>query len=539
MGTNFAAPFELLRPVESDPLKYATQYANLAALAQMRQYRQQEMANQQQEMLLRQTEVQQKQDQIAQLHAINQAYTGAFKPDQNGVPQLDRGALTDALTKSGHGNAIPGILEAWEKYDQTHAELQTKHAELAKQQTDHAGTIGQLLKTSNYDPHLALTLIQDGAHKGTIDDTQGQQMVNEITSRLAQDPTGESARAWLQPITEQMIQNSPTQQALAKTAQELKTSQAAEKEATTRTAGLETANQLKAFELKTIQEAAQNPQKGSEAIDTIFPPHKYGELNTKFKAAYNSAGQGMADVNQIATAKQAVVKMALDAAKEYAPETIKAAADKAAAEAKARAPIDVTTGIATAVGKEKALAALAPAAFSGIVDTTARNDAIKDQSKAAGEHAKATAEAQQLEDFIAAARSGNQAAMANIPLATVRSLVNRVNRQELEAQGGQSYARRVQDYADKGITGKVSEDTLKDFAGLAQIARSKADAAYAGVADNINALGGNVPRTPPRAQAPAQSKGQNPNPNGYTKGHIYGGLTYLGGDPNNRASWKQ
>jgi hypothetical protein len=31
----------------------------------------------------------------------------------------------------------------------------------------------------------------------------------------------------------------------------------------------------------------------------------------------------------------------------------------------------------------------------------------------------------------------------------------------------------------------------------------------------------------------------NPNPNGYVKGHVYGGLTYLGGDPNNQASWKK
>lgn len=31
----------------------------------------------------------------------------------------------------------------------------------------------------------------------------------------------------------------------------------------------------------------------------------------------------------------------------------------------------------------------------------------------------------------------------------------------------------------------------------------------------------------------------NPNPNGYVAGHVYGGMTFLGGDPNNKASWKQ
>ena len=32
---------------------------------------------------------------------------------------------------------------------------------------------------------------------------------------------------------------------------------------------------------------------------------------------------------------------------------------------------------------------------------------------------------------------------------------------------------------------------------------------------------------------------QNPNPNGYVIGHVYGGLTYLGGNPNDQASWKK
>lgn len=47
----------------------------------------------------------------------------------------------------------------------------------------------------------------------------------------------------------------------------------------------------------------------------------------------------------------------------------------------------------------------------------------------------------------------------------------------------------------------------------------------------------------PIAAAPQQQGGgqptTNPNPNGYVKSHVYGGLTYLGGDPNNAASWKK
>jgi hypothetical protein len=41
------------------------------------------------------------------------------------------------------------------------------------------------------------------------------------------------------------------------------------------------------------------------------------------------------------------------------------------------------------------------------------------------------------------------------------------------------------------------------------------------------------------APQPGAGRGGNPNPNGYVKGHVYGGLTYLGGDPSQPSSWKQ
>lgn len=41
-------------------------------------------------------------------------------------------------------------------------------------------------------------------------------------------------------------------------------------------------------------------------------------------------------------------------------------------------------------------------------------------------------------------------------------------------------------------------------------------------------------------QPPASGAGvANPNPNGYVAGHVYGGMTYLGGDPNSATSWKK
>lgn len=52
-------------------------------------------------------------------------------------------------------------------------------------------------------------------------------------------------------------------------------------------------------------------------------------------------------------------------------------------------------------------------------------------------------------------------------------------------------------------------------------------------------LGGGQ-HAPQQTPAPQQNQPQaNPNPNGYVVGHVYGGLTYLGPDPNNPASWKK
>lgn len=180
----------------------------------------------------------------------------------------------------------------------------------------------------------------------------------------------------------------------------------------------------------------------------------------------------------------------------HSPEAIAAEIKKAVDVKRAEAPIETQTAINTDMGKRTAEAKLAPPGFQGILDTATRNKAIADQIKASDEHAKAAGEAQQMEEYVKAARSGNQAAAANVPITTLRAIVNRVNRQELEAQGGQSFARKFTDWAAKGFEGKPSDLTLNDYAALGQIAQSKADTVYAGVADNINALGGQIPRTP-------------------------------------------
>ena len=89
MGSiNFAAPFALLKPVDVDPTRYASEYANLAALAQQRQYRQQEMASQAQQMQLNAVKLEEMQqglqDQRTMQTLIPSMKTDPQFQDQNG-----------------------------------------------------------------------------------------------------------------------------------------------------------------------------------------------------------------------------------------------------------------------------------------------------------------------------------------------------------------------------------------------------------------------------------------------------------------------
>lgn len=54
-------------------------------------------------------------------------------------------------------------------------------------------------------------------------------------------------------------------------------------------------------------------------------------------------------------------------------------------------------------------------------------------------------------------------------------------------------------------------------------------------------VAGSAPHAPEALHVAAPQVGakQNPNPSGYVQGHVYGGLTYLGGDPNSPGSWKK
>jgi|SRR5215471_1249415 len=510
MGANFAAPFALLRPVEVDPLKYEEQYANLANLAQLRQYRQQEMAASQQMMQMNAVKLQEAQQGLQDQQTLQtlipqmrndpqyQAADGTLDWENKVLP-----ALQGKISQPYYDTLEQNIL----KNHQTHLTIKKDQADLDQKAQDLAQKQEDLrIRVNDAVANGAIDWRERGSKPEELEGLfqhwedlypEAKRPLEDARQHIAANPNmavgimaglernlsvgGQTARAGLK---------EKGAETLAKQAQTAKDQAQAD---------------LDQLKVNAAKQFASDPQSSLDSIDRMFPN------NPEAANVHKIRFQGAMQRGDFDDAKKALEEAGADATKrlqETDPTIMLARAKQAELEARLKGPIEISTGIATAVGREQALAAQAPVGYRGIIDTATRNKAIAEGFKANDEYAKASSEAQQLQDYINAVRSGNQVAMANVPIAVVRSLVNRVNRQELEAQGGQSWARRITDTADKGITGKPSEDTLKDFEGLVQISRNKANTVYAGVADGINAVGGNIPRTPPRQAAPSTPSAQ-------------------------------
>jgi hypothetical protein len=194
-------------PQVEDMTTAAARGLTLANSMQERQLRQLQMQGVQQEN-------QQRQMQLDQTRALNQAYQGALSVDADGKPTIDRGKLTNALSMNGHGSAIPGILKSLNEYDQSNATLLKTRGELADQETLHAGELGAAVRQAGYDPRLFLTLGSDAVRQGHVPAVTVKPMFDQLQQALAQDPTGESAKALSKQFTDQLIAQSPKQREL-------------------------------------------------------------------------------------------------------------------------------------------------------------------------------------------------------------------------------------------------------------------------------------------------------------------------------------
>lgn len=227
-------------------------------------------------------------------------------------------------------------------------------------------------------------------------------------------------------------------------------------------------------------------------------PAQFPQFRADALAAAQNAGKlNPGDPGKVAEAIEKVAAQADEIQKNADPTNIGASATKARADAAAVSPITTQTAVNTAVRTRAAEAAQAPPALRGIVDPTIRAQVSADQQKANEEYQTKVADSTRLQQFVDAARSGNQAAMKLVPIAEVRDILSRVTNTELGSAGtGVTMKRRALDYLSNTFQGRPTEDTLGDIENVGKMVLTSAKTAYQGKVQNFNNQGASFPLEP-------------------------------------------
>jgi hypothetical protein len=246
-----------------------------------------------------------------------------------------------------------------------------------------------------------------------------------------------------------------------------------------------------------MQKALQAAQSGQHPIDAALDPALDHTANSSAHAAYDAA-IASGDMKKAADIVHDAAQTATQISLANNPQLIGGAARKAAAVANAEVPAHV----AQATAEEKAKAALAPGALGGIADPAIQHQVASAQIAAQNEYEGKVGDANRLNAFVDAAKSGNQAASAMIPLAEVREIVNRVNKQEVSAaSGGVSALRSVENWLSSKTEGKPTDAQLNDIQTLGNLVKRSAQVTRDGKITNLNTnYGSKFPIDAPQAQ---------------------------------------
>jgi hypothetical protein len=179
---------------------------------------------------------------------------------------------------------------------------------------------------------------------------------------------------------------------------------------------------------------------------------------------------------------------------------------EATAIASATAPIHAQAQVNAEVNRAKN----SPEAFGSIINPRERAAAQTNYEKDSKEYADKVSAARQLQDFVAAAQSGNKAAPGMIPIQEVKQLLNRVNRQELESvsSAAGSLWDRIQGKVGGLTEGQsIPPDVLNDINSLAGTMENAARRGYEFKVNVTNQTYGSKAK-PIQLGAPAPAGGQ-------------------------------
>lgn len=179
------------------------------------------------------------------------------------------------------------------------------------------------------------------------------------------------------------------------------------------------------------------------------------------------------------------------------------------------------------------------------VEPKMRSAAASQAQKAGTEYNQAQTAADEMKSIIDLARGGNKVAYAYAPTTGVLTInsangVKRVNMAEIHSYAGAGSALdKVEGWLGKQISGEsIPKDILDNMEQLhGQLSQNSYKTYQDKLQTTNNVYRSNfTPAAPPPAGGTATG-GQKQSAGGYQAGHVYGGLTYHGGDPKDQANW--
>lgn len=578
--------FGYLQQQPVNPIAYAQQFAQLRALGELRQQRQQEMALRQQEAAQTQQinamKIQEAQQAQAQTQAVNDAYREAFDPNQ--PSGYDLGKLQSSLAQKGYGAAFAGEMEHLGKVATTQQALTEHKFKLEDLQADHGGAIGAAVKAEDYDPRLFLTYAQAGLRNGTISREKAQPAIESIMTSFAMDPSGAQAKALTKHYSDNLIANSPAQQKLLK--------ERGETEAKT----VELAGKRKEQAIADLRSLPADPQTGlptaeawagwtqahpemkapatpttdyvEKQIEATVPPKELPEYRLK---------QQQAEATRILMQNPEKLNVMIGGSinpKQYPDQFQRTWNDARNALILGKGVEGVNAAIKD--GSDRVAARENAAAQAAITTIPARENAAENRKFQQGQQSYNTAvrELDQINKPVddAVARFGRLQATLNQNSPQADALVApelltvmaggtgsglRMNEAEIaRVIGGRSKWEDLKSainhwQLDPSKATSITDAQRKQIRGLVDEVGKKLTARAALMNDARNALAGsNDPMEHRRTMVDLHNKltkldmageqaGGGAAQGGYQIGHMYGGFTYLGGDPNQQSSWRK
>jgi hypothetical protein len=179
-----------------------------------------QLQEQQGNLQMQQQAIEAQKRQMETQKALDDAYKNSVEPDENGQPRIDTNKLAEALRLSGHGSAIPGILDGVTKSQAALIDLKSKAQKLQEDQADLLGHMGYAIQQAKYDPRLAHRMLDPLGDSPQIQqmrqliDSNPDQFKQMVDSAVAQSPFQQKA-ANERAVAEIRSEKNPTEASLA------------------------------------------------------------------------------------------------------------------------------------------------------------------------------------------------------------------------------------------------------------------------------------------------------------------------------------